>query len=197
MRKKLVLASSSKYRKILLEKLFQDVQSIAPSIDERAIQLDDPRELAIKLGASKARAVATKLKENGLIIGSDQVAILDGRQLHKPGDAKSNRKQLSSCSGKKVYFYTSICLLDKEQNQLACDCDETIVTFKHLSEHDIEQYVSREPAYDCAGGFRVEGLGISLFESIKTNDPNALVGLPLIKLCKLLAKFGISPLDKH
>lgn len=195
MQKKLVLASSSKYRKILLQKLFQDVESISPSIDERAISLDKPRDLAMELGARKARAVADMLQTDGLVIGSDQVAILDGQQLHKPGSTENNRKQLAHCSGKNVHFYTSVCLLDKEQDKLVCDCDETIVTFKQLSERDIDQYVSREPADDCAGGFKVEGLGISLFESINTNDPNALIGLPLIKLCSLLAEFGISPLD--
>jgi septum formation protein len=195
MRKNLVLASSSKYRKTLLEKVFKDVHSIAPAIDERATRKSTPHELAIELGTQKAKSVASMLKGNNLIIGSDQVAILDGHQLHKPGNAENNIKQLASCSGKRVRFFTSVCLHDPEENTLRCDVDETIVTFKQLSEQDIQQYVSREPSYDCAGGFKVEGLGISLFESIETSDPNALVGLPLIKLCKLLGEYGISPLD--
>lgn len=180
---------------MLLEKLFQEVKCISPAIDERAVSLCEPRQLAIELGKLKAKAVADQLDDNCIIIGSDQVAILEDQQLHKPGDAENNKEQLARCSGKKVRFYTSICLLDKERGTLLCDCDETIVSFRNLSAHDIDTYVDREPAYDCAGGFKVEGLGITLFKSITTEDPNALVGLPLIKLCKLLADSGISPLD--
>lgn len=195
MQRKLVLASSSKYRKALIEKLFQNIESLSPMIDERAVQAPNPRELAIKLGSLKARAVGDQCTGDQLVIASDQVAVLDGHLLHKPGDAENNRKQLNTCSGKQVHFFTSICLFDSKQGELISDCDETVVSFKRLSERDIAKYVAREPAYDCAGGFKVEGLGITLFDSIKTEDPNALIGLPLIKLCNLLSRFGISPLD--
>lgn len=195
MKKKLILASSSKYRKVLLEKLFRTLKCDAPMIDERAIVAPTPRELAIKLGELKAKAIADKHTLNSIIIASDQVAMLDGKQLHKPGDRDSNRKQLEECSGKQVHFFTSVCLLEPESGKVLFDCDATVVTFKHLSNREIENYVEREPAYDCAGGFKVEGLGIALFESIETEDPNALMGLPLIKLCRLLEEFGISPLN--
>ena len=164
-------------------------------IDERAIDAPTPRELALKLGELKAKAIAGKHPTKSIIIASDQIAILEGQQLHKPGNRENNRKQLEACSGKQVHFFTSVCLLEPESGKTLLECDETIVTFKDLSNSEIENYVEREPANDCAGGFKVEGLGIALFESIETEDPNALIGLPLIKLCRLLSEFGINPLN--
>ena len=196
MQKKLILASSSKYRKALLQKLFRTLTCDAPMIDERAVVATPPRALAIKLGELKARAIAEKHSANSIIIASDQVAMLSDKQLHKPGNRDNNCKQLEECSGKQVHFFTSVYLLEPESGKTLFDCDETIVTFKNLSNREIESYVEQEPAYDCAGGFKVEGLGIALFESIETEDPNALIGLPLIKLCRLLKEFGVNPLDQ-
>lgn len=195
MDKKLILASSSKYRKAMLERLFSGVECIAPSIDERAISADSPEALSRELGALKAGNVAQTLTENdtpSLIIGSDQVAVLGKKILHKPGTTEKNIEQLKACSGNRVYFYTSVCVLNSETRQIDCEVDTTIVQFRTLSANEIEAYVAREPAQDCAGGFKVEGLGISLFERIESSDPNALVGLPLIKLNRLLRSHGVS-----
>jgi len=192
----LILASSSKYRKNLLAKLFQNVQSIAPNIDERSFSSKSPAELAQILGTEKAFFVSKQHPSPALIIGSDQVAVLSNQVLHKPGSPEANIQQLEQCSGKRVHFYTSVCVINSETGKTLTDVDETVVEFRHLTTEQITEYLIREPAHDCAGGFKVEGLGISLFHSIKTEDPNALVGLPLIKLISILQEFGISPLNK-
>jgi len=187
----IVLASSSKYRKSLLAKIFNDIQTHAPKVDERAVSIQEPIKLAQHLAYLKAHDVAQHITEHSIIIGSDQVASCEGELLHQPGNHENNIQQLMYCSGKQVSFHTAICLIDTKTQTTLEDIDTTTVKFKELSKQQVTNYVSREPAFDCAGGFKVEGLGISLFEKIDSTDPNALIGLPMIKLCNLLEKLGV------
>ncbi len=186
----LVLASSSPHRRDLLAKLGLRFQCASPDIDERAHPDERPEALALRLGREKAEALATRFPRH-LIIGSDQVALLDGRQLHKPGDAANAHQQLQAASGRCVEFYTSICVLDAATGGCRADLDRTRVHFRTLNYDQIQDYVERDQPFDCAGGFKSEGLGIALFERLETEDPNALVGLPLIRLIRLLESFGV------
>lgn len=188
---KFVLASSSIYRKQLLEKLPISFITVSPEVDELAKNSELPEQLAHRLAVAKARAVQTQFTQH-LIIASDQVAILNGQQLTKPGDRNRTIKQLELCSGHRVAFYTSICLLNSTNGEYYCDIDKTTVHFKNLSKEQIIRYVDLDQPYDCAGGFKVEGLGIALFKGIEGQDPNALIGLPLIKLINLFEKFGVT-----
>ncbi|MBS1211783.1 MAG: maf-2 [Proteobacteria bacterium] len=187
----IVLASGSPHRRELLAKLGLPFQSASPEIDERSHPGERPESLALRLGKDKAVALAPRFPAH-LIIGSDQVALLDGRQLHKPGDAANTCSQLRAAAGKSVDFYTSICVLDTSSGECRADLDRTRVHFRTLSDQQIRHYVERDQPFDCAGGFKSEGLGIALFEKLETEDPNALVGLPLIRLVRLLDTFGVS-----
>ena len=189
----LVLASSSKYRKSLLEKLHLDFICAAPDINEAAKKDENPRQLALRLAEEKARALASDYPEH-LIIASDQVAMLDHRQLEKPGNRHNAIKQLQHSSGSKVIFYTSVCILNSATNEIKSDLDICTVYFKHLTHQQIQNYIDIEKPFLCAGSFKSEGLGIALFERIEGDDPNALIGLPLIKLISLLHKFNIDVL---
>jgi septum formation protein len=186
----LVLASSSRYRQALLAKLGLPFEAAAPAIDETARPGETPAQLSMRLAVEKARALAGRYPAH-LIIGSDQVAMLEGIQLTKPGGFARTVEQLRAAAGKPVEFLTSICLLDSASGQALTDIDRTIVHFRPLTDRQIEAYVNKEQPYDCAGGFKSEGLGIVLFERIEGEDPNALVGLPLIRLARLLAEFGV------
>ena len=183
--RKLVLASSSPFRKELLNKLFSDFDCSSPNIDESAKENESPLNLSKRLAFEKANALASKYP-NHLIIGSDQVAMLGNKQLTKPGSHENCVKQLTLSSGKSITFYTSLCVLDSKSNHSATDLDICKVYMKNLSLEQIEDYVSRDKPYGCAAAFKSEGLGIALFEKIEANDPNALVGLPLIRLINLL-----------
>jgi len=189
----IILGSSSKYRKTLLEKLFSHVECIAPKINERSISANSPKDLALKLSSLKAHNVVASLSSpiKSIVIGSDQVAYCDGVYLHKPGSFEKNCEQLAFCSGKEVSFFTALSVVNTETMKEETTCDLTRVKFKPLTSAQIESYVQKEPSYDCAGGFKVEGLGVTLFEAIETKDPNALIGLPLIELCHILERFGI------
>lgn len=187
---KIVLASTSNYRRITLQRIVPEFDCLAPNIDEQALTNESPQALAARLAMEKAMAVA-KQAGKALIIGSDQVAWLEGQQLHKPGNANHAIEQLQQCSGKQVEFFTSLCLLNTHTGKLQ-SCVEVYQTkFRHLSQQQIEHYVALEPAFDCAGGFKMEGLGIALFERINGNDPNVLVGLPLIQLVTMLEAEGL------
>lgn len=188
---KLVLASSSPYRKDLLAKLGLLFEAVSPSIDESPQPHETPEDLALRLAKEKAQALAKKFSTH-LIIGSDQVAMLSGRQLTKPGDRDRAISQLRAASGRAVTFYTSICVLDSASEDAKLDLDRTIVHFRTLADSQIEHYVDRDRPFDCAGGFKSESLGIALFEKIETEDPNALIGLPLIRLIRLLEAFGVT-----
>ena len=186
----IILASSSTYRKQLLSKIVADFECISPNIDEAKLAHETFPELAKRLAIDKAKAIA-KHHPNTLIIGSDQVACVASTQLHKPKNKANAINQIMQCQGKSAFFYTSVCLLNSKTNniQTTVECYET--KFRHLSEQQITHYVEREPALDCAGGFKMEGLGIALFEKIYGEDPNILIGLPIIKLIQMFENEGI------
>lgn len=186
----LILASSSPYRRALLEQLRLPFECASPHIDEEAMAGEQPPELARRLAQEKARALADRYP-NALIIGSDQVAECNGRELGKPGDRERAIAQLRSCSGQAAHFYTGISLLDTSSGKQRTEVVAFAVHFRRLSDEQIRRYVELEKPYDCAGSFKVEGLGIALFEKMEGSDFNSLIGLPLIRLIDLLGEFGI------
>jgi len=189
---KLLLASSSRYRKTLLDRLQLDFETDVPDVDESRLAGESPTALVRRLAHDKAHAVSKRHAES-LIIGSDQVAIVGDSVLGKPGNFDNNVEQLSRLSGRAVQFLTGLCLLNSENGEEQLDVVEFDVVFRALSRAQIEVYVRREKPFDCAGGFRSEGLGISLFESMR-GDPTALIGLPLIRLVKMLDGQGVDVL---
>lgn len=189
---RIVLASTSPYRRALLLRILPDFSVAAPAVDESARPGETPAALAQRLAAAKTRAVAMQFPGQ-IVIGSDQVAELDGRPLGKPGDHANACAQLASCSGRTLRFLTAICLLDATATEHAA-MDTTEVRFRTLDAREIDTYLRRERPYDCAGSFKCEGLGIALFERIRSDDPTALVGLPLIALAGLLRQAGVDPL---
>lgn len=186
----LILASTSPYRRQLLERLRLPFEAVPPDVGEDPRPDEAPEDLVRRLSVLKARAVAGRLTR-GLVIGSDQVALLDGRVLGKPGGRERAREQLAAASGKTVSFLTGLCVADAAGGGQREHLDRTVVRFRRLSDSQIERYLDAETPYDCAGSFKCEGLGISLFESVETRDPTALMGLPLIALCRLLREFGV------
>lgn len=187
----IVLASSSKYRGQILGKLRLTFTSCGSVVDESPLPGEPPNDLALRLSIAKAQAAA-KTHTKHLIIGSDQVASCNGLQLGKPGDRDRALQQLKLQSGKKVTFYTGICVLNSGSGALKTDLDICHVYFKDLNEAQLNRYLDREQPYDCAGSFKAEGYGIALFRKIEGEDPNALIGLPLIKLIDLLTQFGMT-----
>jgi septum formation protein len=186
----LVLASSSAYRRELLGRLKLPFVSAAPDIDEAPLAGEFATSTALRLSRAKARAVATRYPE-GLIIGSDQVAVLDGEHIGKPGNHEAALAQLTAISGRLVAFHTAVCLYDARSG--ACDVAEvtTRVQLRSYSAAQANRYLEAEPAYDCAGSARIESLGIALAERIESPDPTALIGLPLIALVTMLKRAGI------
>jgi septum formation protein len=187
----LVLASTSRYRRELLARLAPAFRAIAPAVDETPRPGEAPAALALRLAEAKARAVAAQCP-GALVVGSDQVAELDGRALGKPGTPEAAKAQLAASSGRGVRFHTAVCLVDARREPWACarELDATDVVFRTLDAGEIERYVAAERPLDCAGSFKAEGLGISLFERIDSRDPTALIGLPLIALARLLRAAG-------
>lgn len=188
---RLVLASTSRYRRELLERLRLSFDVARPDVDETASPGESPRNLAIRLAQAKACAVATQLADDAWALGSDQVAEVEGRALGKPGGRAAAIAQLDSMSGRIVRFHTALCLAHADGRTFA-DIDLTEVHFRALTDAEIERYVDAEQPFDCAGSFKSEGLGIALFERIDNRDPSALVGLPLIATCMLLRKAGFA-----
>ena len=188
-----MLASSSPYRRQLLERLGLTFAAASPDIDETPLPLEEPATLVARLAESKARALAARYPQH-LIIGSDQAAHLDGTILGKPGGFAAARRQLRACSGRRVEFLTGLCLLDSRTGQAQTLVEPFAVAFRELTDGQIEHYLEREQPYDCAGSFKVEGLGIALFERLDGADPNALIGLPLIQLIRLLEQAGVAVL---
>ena len=186
--RKLVLASGSRYRRELLERLRLPFTSWAPEVDETALPGERPEATAIRLARLKARAGAGRWPQ-AWIIGSDQVADVDGRAVSKPETLDNARGQLRELSGRRVVFHTALALAAPD-GRLAERVVNTDVAFRRLSEGEIERYLAREPALDCAGSAKSEGLGIALLERLTGDDPTALVGLPLIALCQLLRAEG-------
>jgi len=185
---RIVLASSSPFRRALLEKVCPTFECASADIDESQQGNETPTKLSARLANEKAHALAKKFP-NHLIIGSDQVAMLGNTQLHKPGNAENSIDQLKRSSGQQINFYTSVCVLNTETQEYKTALDKCSVKMKSLSLSEIKQYVSIDKPYGCAAAFKSEGLGIALFEKIVGDDPNALVGLPLIKLIPLLNHF--------
>jgi len=190
----LLLASSSPYRRELLSRLQLPFDCASPDIEETPQPGEAPETLAVRLAAGKARALAPT-HPTSLIIGSDQVAALpDGTILSKPGNHEQATRQLQLSSGQCVQFFTGLALLDARTQTLKTHCERFNAHFRALSPEEIESYLRKEQPYDCAGSFKMEGLGITLFSSLEGRDPNSLVGLPLIALTDLLREFGINPL---
>lgn len=190
-RPRIVLASTSRYRAELLRRLLADFEQRAPGTDETALPGEAPDARAARLAIAKAAAAAEGLAD-ALVIGSDQVAELDGMVLDKPGCAANARAQLAASSGRTVHFHTALCLLDTRNGRRQVHVDRTYARFRALGAAEIERYVAREQPLDCAGSFKCEGLGISLFERIDSEDPSALIGLPLIALASLLRAAGVA-----
>ncbi|WP_116473109.1 Maf family protein [Zobellella maritima] len=186
----LILASSSPYRQQLLARLGLTFLCHSPDIDETPRPGEAPQQLVLRLAEQKAEAVARHYRD-GLVIGSDQVCVNQGRILGKPGTLANARAQLAAASGRHVTFYTGLALLDAATGECRSVVEPYQVHFRFLSETQIERYLAREPALDCAGAFKSEGLGISLFERMEGRDPNSLIGLPLMALIELLAGFGV------
>ena len=193
MQQKIILASTSPYRRELLIRLGLPFEVTNPQTDESRLPGEAPEALALRLSESKARAVANAYP-GALIIGSDQVATVDGKIYGKPGTHERAVAQLRELSGKTVNFFTGLCLLDSVSGEAEVRGVPTLVRFRQLADSEIENYLRREPAYNCAGSAKSEGLGIALLASMQGDDPNALVGLPLIALCDLLRKRGIAVL---
>ena len=191
----LVLASTSRYRRELLARLTTRFRTLAPQVDETALASETPIALAARLAGLKAREVAARVP-GAIVIGSDQVADLNGTILGKPGSIENARGQLAACSGREVVFHTAICMVDARAATLPTVFarDETRVRFRSLDAGEIERYITREQPLDCAGSFKAEALGIALFERIESSDPTGLIGLPLIALCKLLRDTGVAAL---
>jgi septum formation protein len=189
----LVLASTSRYRRMLLERLGIPFVAIAPRVDESPLAGEMPRQTALRLAEAKARSVDAA-HANSLVIGSDQVADCDGGPVGKPGDPEHARAMLERLSGKTVVFHTGIALLDTASGRCATSLVDVRSTFRRLSSAEIATYVDREQPYDCAGAVKSEGLGIALFEAIESDDPTALIGLPLITLTSMLRDAGVAVL---
>ena len=194
MAKSLWLASTSVYRQALLQKLTTNFQCAKPEVDETALSAETPEQLVLRLSAAKAQAVANRLQNDGcpaLVIGSDQVAVFNGQILGKPHTEERAFTQLRSFSGQSVLFLTGLSVVDNESGRADTILDRFIVEFRHLSDDEINCYIRREQPLNCAGSFKSEGLGITLFEKMTGDDPNSLIGLPLIRLHQMLKNFGV------
>lgn len=190
---RLVLASTSPYRRALLEKLGVTFECAAPGVDETAQPGETPRHLVLRLAQAKAQALAERYPQH-LIIGSDQVCVLDGEITGKPLTEENAVKQLMKARGNIVTFYTGLALYNSATGHLQTECEPFDVHFRHLSEQEITDYLRKERPLNCAGSFKSEGLGITLFERLEGRDPNTLVGLPLIALCQMLRREDCNPL---
>jgi septum formation protein len=188
--RRLVLASSSKYRKALLERLGLAFELAAPAVEERMLPGEAPAATALRLSILKARALEGRFGD-ALIIGSDQVAALGSERLDKPGNHANAVRQLRRLSGNAADFHTAVSLLDSRSKTLQSRVVPCRVTFRALDEARIEAYLRREQPYDCAGSAKAEGLGIALIARLETDDPTSLVGLPLIALTEMLERAGL------
>lgn len=188
-----ILASTSPYRRALLDKLGLPFECAAPQTDETPHPGETPRHLVLRLAQEKAQSLADKYPHH-LIIGSDQVCVLNGEINGKPHTEENARQQLLKASGNIVTFYTGLALYNSATGHLQTECEPFDVHFRHLNEQEIEDYVRKERPLNCAGSFKSEGLGIALFERLEGRDPNTLVGLPLIALCQMLRREERNPL---
>lgn len=190
---RLILASTSRYRRELLSRLGMPFETESPDVPELAVPGEAPAAMARRLALAKARAIRAS---DALVIGSDQVASLDGRLLRKPGDATTARQQLEACQGRSVTFDTAVAIVDTRTGATLEHLDRTAVLFASLDTAALERYVELEKPLDCAGSFKSEGLGVALFERIESTDPTALIGLPLIWVARALRSLGADPLGR-
>jgi septum formation protein len=186
----LILGSTSRYRKELLSRLQIPFETAAPDVDETPHINESPKDLALRLALAKARAVALKNPE-AIVIGSDQVADLEGAPLGKPGNHTNATLQLQRMRGKTVIFQTALSVVCIATGYQRTDLAEVKVKFRDLSDAEIESYLRAEEPYDCAGSAKSEGLGIVLLDAIENDDPTALIGLPLIRTCQMLREAGV------
>jgi 7-methyl-GTP pyrophosphatase len=191
---RLVLASSSRYRRELLERLRVPFDVIAPNIDETPFDDETPETTAVRLSIAKARAAAVQAP-GALVIGSDQVATFDGRQIGKPGSHENAFEQLRAMRGRSVEFHSALCLFDSRSDDVQSADIVTRVQFRDVSDAEIDAYLRAETPYDVAGSAKSEGLGITLLDAIDSSDPTALVGLPLIALSRMLRAAGFPLLE--
>ena len=189
----LVLASHSDSRRALLDKLQLAYTSLAPGIDETSLPEEAPESLVRRLSEAKARKIAERMPE-AIVIGSDQVACYEGRALGKPGNPESALQQLRTFSGKQVNFLSGLCVMNPSRGTCHLAVETCLVEFRALSDDQIRAYLQIDRPFQCAGAFKSEGLGISLVRSIRCDDPNVLVGLPLIRLIDFLAREGVTVL---
>ena len=186
----LILASTSAYRRELLLRLGLAFEVCSPGVDETPLPGERPADLAVRLALAKAQAVGQQ-RPSEVVIGSDQVAYLHGEALGKPGNHANAVNQLRRQSGESVVFQTAVAVVCLERQYAQCELATVKVRFRSISEAEIEAYLRAEPAYDCAGSAKSEGLGISLLERIDSDDPTSLIGLPLMRTCALLRGVGI------
>lgn len=187
----LILASTSPFRRAILEKLGIAFEVAAPHTDETAKPGETPQQLVERVAIAKAKAIADQYNE-GLVIGSDQVAVIDDAIVGKPGDHATAVKQLKAASGKRITFYTGLALVNAATGNIQAEVVPFHVEFRQLTDSQIENYLQKEQPYNCAGSFKSEALGICLFEKLEGEDPNTLMGLPLIRLVRMLEKEGLN-----
>ncbi len=185
----ILLASSSRYRQGLLDRFLNDYESLSPAVEETAEEAEEPAALATRLARKKAEAVSSTHRE-ALVIGADQLAVLENRVLGKPGDHQKAVEQLLAASGKALSFLTAVCVLDPVSRRRYEHTDITTVRFRRFDRRLADDYLHHDKPYDCAGSFKIEGAGFVLFESVTTDDPTALIGLPMIWLAGKLKELG-------
>jgi septum formation protein len=185
----ILLASSSRYRQGLLDRFLSDYETVSPGVDESPRDGETPGELATRLAREKAEA-ASSANRDALVIGADQLAVLDGKVLGKPGAHERAVEQLLAASGKQVTFLTAVCILDPVTRRRYEHTDKTRVRFRNFDRRLADAYLRHDQPYDCAGSFKIEGAGFVLFESVSTEDPTALIGLPMIWLAGTLKELG-------
>ncbi len=190
---RLILASTSRYRRELLQRLRLPFEVVSPGVDEAPLAGESPAALATRLALAKAHAVAAQAAD-AVVIGSDQVAELDGRAIGKPGSHARAVEQLTMMSGQRVVFHTAVAVVRRERGFERALLVAVTVQFRSLRLDDIERYLLLDTPYDCAGSAKSEALGVALLDSIDSDDPTALIGLPLIRTCALLREAGLDPL---
>jgi septum formation protein len=193
MRRPLILASTSRYRRELLERLRLPFDAVPPGVDEAPLAGESPANLALRLASAKAQVVAQRFG-SAIVIGSDQVAELDGQALGKPGTHEAAIAQWQRMRGRAVRFHTAVAVRCGESGFAQHAMAEIIATCRLVSDAEIERYLRADQPYDCAGSARSEALGIAMFESIQSDDPTGLIGLPLMRTCALLRAAGLDPI---
>lgn len=192
---RIVLASTSPYRRELLQRLRLPFEVLAPRVDEAALAAETPRATALRLARAKADEVAARTAD-ALVIGSDQVADVEGAALSKPGSHEAALDQLERMQGRTIVFHTALAVVDAARGRALVDCVPTSVRFRRLPRAALDAYLRAERSYDCAGAAKIEGLGIALVEAVESDDPTALIGLPLIRLTSMLEDFGVQVLAR-